>query len=405
MSRTSELVLAAERHLYPNYRQPPVVLERGQGSTLWDTEGRRYIDLYAGIAVSVLGHAHPGLVAAIAAQAGRLLHQSNYFLSEPNVRLAARLAELTGLERAFFCNSGTEANEAALKLVRRHFFEQKQPERYRVLSFHNSFHGRTLGALAATGQAKYSQGFGPLGGVTHLPFGDLAAVEAALGPDVAAIITEPVQGEGGVVPAAPGFLAGLRALCDKSGALLVLDEIQAGMGRTGAFLACQAAGVRPDVVTLAKGLGGGVPIGAMLCREALKDSLPPGAHGSTFGGNPLASAAALATLDALEAEGLIARAARLGVHLAGRLDALVERYALLVERRGVGLLQAAALDPAVVAERPQLPAELIQRCREAGVLLTLAGGSAFRFTPALNISEAELDEGVDKLESVLEKAS
>src|SRR5688572_17144990 len=325
MSATQDLVTAADSHLYQNYGPRSVVLERGQGSFVWDTEGRRYLDLYAGIAVSVLGHAHPGLTQAICAQAGKLLHQTNYFLTMPNVRLAQRLCALTGMQRAFFCNSGTEATEAALKLVRRHFYDLGQTERFRVIAFDNAFHGRTLGALSVTGQSKYKEGFGPVGGVTHVPFGDLEATARAMGPDVAAIITEPIQAEGGIFVEPPGFLAGLRRLCDQAGAFLILDEIQTGMGRTGTFLYSQAVDVRADVLTMAKALGGGVPIGAMLCDGTLSAALPPGAHGTTFGGNPLASAAALATLTAIETEGLLARSRELGDLLTRRLDEIVSR--------------------------------------------------------------------------------
>lgn len=396
MSTTQDLVTAADSHLYQNYGPRSVVLERGQGSFVWDTEGRRYLDLYAGIAVSVLGHAHPGLTQAICAQAGKLLHQTNYFLTMPNVRLAQRLCALTGMERAFFCNSGTEATEAALKLVRRHFYDLGQTERFRVIAFDNAFHGRTLGALSLTGQAKYKEGFGPVGGVTHVPFGDLEATARAMGPDVAAIITEPIQAEGGIHVAPAGFLAGLRRLCTESGAFLIMDEIQTGMGRTGeAFLFSQAEDVRPDVVTMAKALGGGVPIGAMLCDGALAAALPPGSHGTTFGGNPLASAAALATLTAFEEEGLLERSRTLGEQLTRRLDDIVVRRPAVVARRGVGLLQGLVLADGIV------PKEALTRLRDAGVLVTIAGSNVVRFTPALTISSKELDEGLDIVDRVL----
>lgn len=395
MSATQDLLAAADTHLYQNYGPRSVVLERGEGSLVWDSEGRRYIDLYAGIAVSALGHAHPALTRAICEQAGKLLHQTNYFLTVPNVRLAERLCELTGMQRAFFCNSGTEANEAALKLVRRHFYDLGQTERYRVIAFDNAFHGRTLGALSVTGQAKYKEGFGPVGGVTHVPFGDLEATKRAMGPDVAAIITEPIQAEGGLFVAPPGFLAGLRRLCTESGAFLILDEIQTGMGRTGTFLYSQGVDVRPDVVTMAKALGGGVPIGAMLCQGALAAALPPGSHGTTFGGNPLASAAALATLSVIEAEGLVERSKQLGRHLQERLDAIVLGRSAAAERRGLGLLQGLVLKDGISPKEP------LTRLRDAGVLVTLAGGNVLRFTPALNIASDVLDEGLDVTDRVL----
>ncbi len=394
-----DLVELGQRYLYPNYRQPAFVLSHGRGSELWDTQGRRYLDFYAGIAVSALGHAHPALARALADQASKLVHVANYFYNEPNVRLAARLCQLSGLDRAFFCNSGTEAIEACLKLARRHFFSQGQPERLRVVAFHNSFHGRTLGALAATGQDKYKEGFGALPNVSHVAYGDLAAVRAVMGPDVAAILVEPIQGEGGVLPAPPGFLAALRRLADEHGALLIADEIQTGVGRTGAFLASTLDDVKPDVVALAKGLGGGVPIGAMLCREALSQALPPGSHGSTFGGNALASRAALAVLETLEEEQLLKAASTLGEHLQLGLRGLQERYPTKVATvRGRGLLQALVLADSVDARA------VMTKLQAEGLLVTIAGGQALRYSPPLVVRSTEIDEALAITERVL-KAS
>jgi acetylornithine/N-succinyldiaminopimelate aminotransferase len=393
---TADLLGLGRDYLYPNYRQMNVVIARGEGSIVWDTDGKRYLDFCAGIAVSSLGHAHPRLVRAISEQAGRVLHVSNYFYNEPNVRLAKKLCALTGLDRAFFCNSGTEAIEASLKLVRRHFHARGEKDRYRVVAFENSFHGRTLGALAATGQDKYRDGFGPLSGVTHVPYGDVARTRAALGPDVAAILLELVQGEGGVVPAPPGFLRELRAMADASGAFLILDEIQTGIGRLGTFLACQEEGVLPDVVALAKGLGGGVPIGAMLCRAALADALPPGSHGSTFGGNPLASAAALAVLETIESEGLMGRARELGQELGRGLTALASRHARAVElARGRGLLQVLVLRDGIDART------VVGTLQTRGLLLTVAGGRALRFSPPLVVEPREIEEALGIVDGVL----
>lgn len=390
------LVELGERFLYPNYRQPPLVLVRGQGCRLWDDTGRSYLDLYAGIAVSTLGHAHPALVRAIAEQAGKVLHLSNYFYNEPNVRLAERLCRATAMDRAFFCNSGTEAMEAMLKAARRHFFARGETDRFRIIAFENSFHGRTLGALAATGQEKYRDGFGPLPGVTHVPYGDAAAVRAAMGPDVAAILFEPIQGEGGVVPAPSGFVAELRSIAREHGALLLADEIQTGVGRSGRFLACQLEGVEPDAIALAKGLAGGVPIGAMVCKAELAGALPPGSHGSTFGGNPLASAAALAVLDVLEKERLIEAVVDKGAHLGRRLARIAHEHERVAERpRGRGLLWALPLRPSVDAR------DLLGKIRESGVLLTLGGAQALRFCPPLVVTQAELDEGLDVVNEVL----
>jgi acetylornithine/N-succinyldiaminopimelate aminotransferase len=393
---TRQLLDVAAQRLYPNYRQPPIVLERGSGCEVWDTEGRRYLDLAAGIAVNTLGHAHPALSRAVTQQAERLIHVSNYFFNEPAILLADKLCGLARMDRAFFCNSGTEAVEAVLKLARRHHFDAGRQQRSRIIAFERSFHGRTMGSLAATGQPGYWEGFGPIGGVTHVPYGDLEAVRRAMGDDVAGIIVEPVQGEGGVVPARPGFLEGLRAAADEAGALLLADEVQTGVGRTGAFLAFHHTRVEPDAVALAKALGGGIPIGAMLCKEPLAAALPPGSHGSTFGGNPLASSAALAVLEVLEREDLSGRAATLGRALGERLGAVAQRHAAHVEEvRGLGLLQGLVLRESVDAR------DVLGRLRDAGVLLTLAGGRALRFSPPLVVTDAELAEGVDQVDRVL----
>jgi acetylornithine/N-succinyldiaminopimelate aminotransferase len=390
------LVEIGQTYLYPNYRQPPLVLMRGEGRRVWDAAGKSYLDLYAGIAVTALGHGHPDVVGALRRQADRLGHVSNYYFNEPNVLLARELCQRTGFARAFFCNSGTEAIEAMLKLARRHFFNQGQLERYNIIAFERSFHGRTLGALAATGQAAYRDGFGPLVGVIHVPFGDADAVAARLDDTVAGVLVEPVQGEGGVLPAPPGFLERLRSLTQASGALLLGDEIQTGVGRTGRFLGFEHAGVKPDAVALAKGLGGGVPIGAMLTQRHLDTALPPGSHGSTFGGNPLASAVARAVLARIDADQLIDRARENGNYLAERLAVLAKNHPQSVEgSRGLGLLQALVLRPGVDARA------LLESLRSAGVLLTIAGGSALRFSPALNIERAEIDEAIGIVDRVL----
>ncbi len=391
------LVEIGQKYLYPNYRQPPLVLVRGEGRRVWDATGKAYLDLYAGIAVTSLGHGHPDVVAALRRQAERLGHVSNYFYNEPNVLLARELCHKTGFARAFFCNSGTEAIEALLKLARRHFYNLGQTKRYNIIAFERSFHGRTLGALAATGQAAYRDGFGPLVGVVHVPFGDAEAVAARLDDSVAGVLVEPVQGEGGVLAAPPGFLEQLRSLTLASGALLLGDEIQTGIGRTGKFLGFDHAGVKPDAIALAKGLGGGVPIGAMLSQKHLEGALPPGSHGSTFGGNPLASAVARAVLARIDADKLVDRARDNGAYLGARLAELVERHPSTLETsRGLGLLQALVLKPGVDARH------LLESLRGAGVLLTIAGGSALRFSPALNIERSEIDEGVSIVDRVLD---
>jgi acetylornithine/N-succinyldiaminopimelate aminotransferase len=392
----AELVALGRRRLYPNYRQPDLVLARGQGCNVWDKAGRRYLDMTAGIAVNALGHGHPRLVSAIATQAGTLAHVSNYFFTEPNILLADRLCERTGMDRVLFCNSGTEAIEATLKLVRRHFFTSGQTERHRIIAFKRSFHGRTMGALAATGQPGYRDGFGPLGSVTHVDYGDHEAVASAMSGDVAAILVEPAQGEGGVIPAPAGFVAQLRRIADDHGAFLIADEIQTGIGRTGTMLAFEHWGVSADAVALAKGLGGGFPVGAMVCKAKLENALPPGSHGTTFGGNPLASAAALAVLDVLDEENVFANVVARGQQLHERLCSLCSKHpSALVEARGMGLLRAAEVHADVDAR------ELVGTLRERGLLVTLAGGSALRFSPPLVVSAEEIDEACDTLDAVL----
>ncbi len=373
-----------------NYRQAPFVLERGQGSELFDTDGRRYLDFCAGVAVNALGHSHPRLAGALAEHASKLMHVSNYFYNAENIRLADELCARTGYARAFFCNSGTEANEALLKLARRHFWVKGEKERTRVIAFHNAFHGRTLGALAMTGTPKYREGFGPqIEGVTHVTYGDLAAVEAAMGPDVCAIVVEPVQGEGGVFPAPPGFLAGLRRLADAHGALFLLDEVQTGIGRTGTFLACEQDGVVGDAVVLAKGLGGGFPIGALLVQEFLAGVLSPGTHGSTFGGNSLASVAARTVLACLEDEKLVEGAARKGAKLAAGLAEIAATHPKVCSgQRGRGLLQGLVLADGID------PRAALGKLREHGVLATAAGSNALRFTPPLVVTDAEIEEAL-----------
>jgi len=400
MTQTATLLESASMHLYQNYRQPGFVLERGEGSWVYDTEGRKYLDLCSGIATCTLGHCHPRLAQAIAEQAARLMHVSNYFFNEPNLKLAQKLTQVTGYDRALFCNSGTEAIEASLKLARRYFSAQGNAERFRVIAFKNSFHGRTMGSLAVTGQEGYREGFGPITGATHVPYGDIDAVTRALGPDVAAIIVESIQGEGGVLPAPEGFLSALRRLCDKNGVLLIADEVQTGIGRTGSWLSFEQFGVRADVTALAKGLGGGFPIGAMLCDEKFANVLPPGSHGTTFGGNALASRAALTVLEVLDEENILPQVVTKGQHLTQKLNELVNRYPSQAEMaRGAGLLQALLLREGVDIRR------ILESAQNSGLLLTIAGGRGLRFSPALTVSLAELDEGVRLLDSIFKANS
>jgi acetylornithine/N-succinyldiaminopimelate aminotransferase len=396
MSANTELVAVARQRLYPNYKQAPIVFVRGRGCELFDADGRRWLDLCAGIAVCSVGHAHPVLARAIAEQAASLMHVSNYFYNAPNVRLANELCQRTGFDRAFFCNSGTEANEAMLKLARHYFYARGDVDRMRVIAFDNAFHGRTLGALSMTGTPKYREGFGPLGPVTHVPYGDVDAVTKSMGSDVCAIIVEVVQGEGGVVLAPNGYLAHLRSLADAQGALLLVDEVQTGIGRLGRFLGTTGSGIRADAVALAKGLAGGVPIGAMLTTERLAGALPPGTHGSTFGGNALACAAALAVLGILDSEDLVEGARSKGDELGALLRQIVRDHPDVCPAvRGEGLLWGLELRADLFAR------DVVSEIQKKGVLVIAAGDHVLRFAPPLVVTREELKEGVDVVRGVL----
>jgi acetylornithine/N-succinyldiaminopimelate aminotransferase len=396
--RTTADLIAAGRHYYlPVYRPREVILERGQGSRVYDRDGKEYIDFAAGIAVCGLGHCDPDLVAALTEQAGKLWHTSNVFYSEPPLRLAEELVKASGFaERVFLCNSGAEANEAAIKLVRRWAASMlRPPERRVIITFHGSFHGRTLAAVTATAQPKYQEGYEPLpGGFRYVDFNDLAQVEAAMaGGDVAAVMVEPIQGEGGVMPAAQGFLPGLRALCDRHAALLVLDEIQCGIGRTGTLFAHWHESIRPDIVTLAKALGGGFPIGAMLAGPKVAETMQFGAHGSTFGGNPLAAAVARVALRKLSSPEISANVVRQSSALRAGLDAINVELELFSEIRGRGLLLGA-----VLAEKYQgKAAAILDYAAQQGLLLLQAGPDVLRFVPPLNIGDVDIAEGLTRL--------
>lgn len=395
---TKTLLEWADRYLWPNYARAPVCLVRGEGVRVWDSEGREYLDFAAGIAVDALGHCHPRLVGAIREQAATLLHVSNLFQIPSQIHLARLLAEHSFADRAFFCNSGAEANEAAIKLARRYARETWSSDRYEIIAMRGGFHGRTLGALSATPTEKYQHGFEPLvPGFKSVPFGDLRAVERALDNRTAAILVEPIQGEGGVHVAPDGYLAGLRRLCDDAGALLIFDEVQTGMGRTGRLWAHEHWAVEPDVMTLAKALAGGLPIGAVLARDRCARVMGPGSHGSTFGGNPLVTAAAVATLQTVLEERLPERAARVGAYLMERLRDLARTRPAVREVRGRGLLLGVELD------RPAAP--VVTACRERGLLLLSAGDAVLRLTPPLIVEEADVDRAIGVLEAVLAEAA
>jgi acetylornithine/N-succinyldiaminopimelate aminotransferase len=384
-----------ESVMMPNYGTPPMALERGQGVRVWDTEGNSYLDFVGGIAVSSLGHAHPAIVAAVSGQVAKLAHTSNLSMHEPGIQLAERLVELLALPaRVFFANSGAEANECALKLVRLHGRAEQRSE---VVSCHNSFHGRTLGALAVTGNPAKRTPFEPLPGpVTFVDYGDVDALRAAVGPRTAAVIVEPTLGEGGVVPAPAGFLAQVRQICDTAGALMIVDEVQSGIGRTGHWFATQAEGVRPDIITLAKGLGGGLPIGACIGVGSAGELFSPGDHGSTFGGNPVSCAAALAVLRTIADDHLLDNVKRVGEHLASGLEELDSP--LVREVRGSGLWRALALvgDDAAAVE---------SAARKRGLLINAVKPDAIRLAPPLILTEAEVDEALPLLREALDEVA
>ena len=394
---TAALVEKGQRYYLPVYKPRHVILARGEGSRVWDIEGRDYVDLSAGIAVCGLGHCDPDLVAALAEQAGKLWHTSNVFYSEPPVRLAEELAQASRFaERVFLCNSGTEANEAAIKLARKWASAQgRPPERRVIVTCHGSFHGRTLAAVTATAQPKYQAGYEPLpGGFRHVDFNDLDQLEAAMaGGDVCAVLIEPVQGEGGVMPARDGYLAGVRALCDRRDALLALDEIQCGMGRTGPLFAHWGDGVVPDIVTLAKALGGGFPIGAMLAGPKVAEAMQFGAHGTTFGGNPLAAAVARVVLRKLSSPEIVANVDNQSRALRDGLAAIDRELNLFAEVRGRGLMLGAVLAPQYAGRA----GEILDHAAAEGLLMLQAGPDVLRFVPALNIDHAALTEGLVRL--------
>ncbi|MDQ3039820.1 MAG: acetylornithine transaminase [Pseudomonadota bacterium] len=403
MSTSDEHLLALGRDYYlPVYRPRELVLERGQGARVWDSQGRDYVDFGAGIAVCSLGHCDPDLVAALTAQANTLWHTSNVFYSEPPLRLAEELVTASRFaERVFLCNSGAEANEAAIKLVRKWAAAQgRAPDRRVIVTFRGSFHGRTLATVTATAQPKYQEGYEPLpGGFRYVDFNDLDDLgEAMASGDVAAVMLEPVQGEGGVMPVAPGFLAGVRALCEAHDALLVLDEIQCGMGRTGTLFAHWQDDVTPDIVTLAKALGGGFPVGAMLAGPKVSQVMQFGAHGTTFGGNPLAAAVARVALRKLASDDIAANVARQSSTLRDGLAALDASLGLFDQVRGRGLMLGAVLKPAFAGRA----GEILDHAAAQGLLLLQAGPDVLRFVPPLNIDDDEVEDGLARLRLALE---
>ena len=399
MTDNEKVMKKADEYLLNNYSRQPVALLRGEGCYVWDADGKRYLDFMGGVATCALGHCHPALVEVAKRQLELVWHVSNHFYSQPQVELAQRLAKASGFPQAvvFFCNSGAEANEAMLKLVRRVQKDRGNPGRYEVISFKDSFHGRTLATVAATGQEKHKQGFEPLPtGFVHVPFGKIDAVEAALSPRTAAILVEPIQGESGVREAPPGFLKALSRLCEEKGLLLLVDEIQTGMGRTGKLFGFQHEGILPAAFSLAKSLSNGLPIGAMVCNADVAASLPPGSHGSTFGGNPVAAAVGSAVMDILTQDNVLGEVVRKGEVFRQRLLKTQQKFPKLVkEVRGKGLLWG--------IELPFSVEPALARCAEASLLAISAGANTVRFAPSLLLADQQIDEGIELFEKALSR--
>ncbi|USH02670.1 aspartate aminotransferase family protein [Grimontia kaedaensis] len=386
--------------MVPCYAPMNMIPDRGKGARIWDQDDREYIDFAGGIAVSCLGHCHPVMVDALKAQAEKLWHLSNVMTNAPALRLAKKLTEVSFADRVFFANSGAEANEAALKLARRWAVDVHGPEKSEIIAFTQGFHGRTFFTVTVGGQAAYSDGFGPKpGNVTHLPYNDLDALAAAMSDKTCAIMMEPLQGEGGIVTPDPAFVQGVRELCDKHNALLIFDEVQTGNGRTGTFYAYEQTGVTPDILSTAKSLGGGIPIGAMLTTEKLAAHMKVGTHGSTYGGNPLASAVAEAVVNEVSKPEVLAGVKEREGWFREGLEALNAKYNMFSEIRGKGLLIGAALNE----EWKGRARDVLLAAGEEGLLLLVAGTNVVRMTPSLVITKEEVEEGLARLDRALAK--
>ncbi|MBW2012513.1 MAG: acetylornithine transaminase [Deltaproteobacteria bacterium] len=392
---TQEIIKKADQVIAKTYKRFPIVVAKGEGCKLWDSDGKKYTDFVAGIAVCNLGHAHPGVSKALFMQANTLFHVSNLYYTIPQVELASRLVENSFADRVFFCNSGAEANEAAIKLARKYFKEKGESGRYRILSMEHSFHGRTMATLSATGQDKIKQGFEPvLEGFDYVPFNEISTLRKKIGPSTCAVLVEPIQGEGGVRCPDPEYLKAVRQTCDETGTLLIFDEIQTGMGRTGKLFAYEHFGIAPDIMTLAKALANGLPIGAMLAREEIADAFGPGSHASTFGGTPVVTAASLEVVRVLLEENIIDHCKKIGTYFKERLEWLKNRHELIEDVRGMGLLLGMKLK----IEGDQIVAS----CMEKGFLINCIQGNILRFIPPLIIEKEEIDALVACLDEILD---
>ncbi len=393
-----KFVTESKKYLMNTYNRFPIVLRKGRGMKVWGSDGKEYLDFVGGIAVNCLGHCHPKVVVAVQKQAQRLLHVSNLYHIEPQIKLAKLLVERSCADKAFLCNSGTEAVEAAIKLTRKYAKYHTAPDKYEIITAYGSFHGRTLAALSATGQERLQKGFEPLvPGFKHVPFNEIDALKNAITKHTCAVMLEPIQSEGGVKMPSADYLKQVRQLCDDHGLLLILDEVQTGIGRTGKFFAYEHFDIEPDIICLAKGLGGGVAIGAILAKEAVAASFQHGAHASTFGGNPLACAAATATIEALLEDGfLLDNCQRMGQYFTKCLERLKKEFpSSIVEVRGLGLLLGMELTKA--------GGSIVSSCAERGVLINCTSGNVLRFTPPLIVIKKEIDRLIDMLEDVFER--
>ena len=392
----NNIINQAEKVIATTYKRVPLVIKKGRGCTLWDSDGQAYTDFVAGIAVCNLGHACPEVASALTSQAGVLFHVSNLYYTIPQVELASWLVGHSFADRVFFCNSGAEANEAAIKLARKYFHDQDNHDRYKIITMKQSFHGRTFATLSATGQQKIREGFDPiLNGFDLVPFNDIEVLKRQISDITCAVMLEPVQGEGGVVCSDPGYLAAVRQLCDEAGALLIFDEVQTGIGRTGKLFAYEHFNVEPDIMTLAKALGNGLPIGAMLAREEIASAFQPGAHASTFGGTPVICAAALEVLNLMEREGIVEHCQKTGDYFKDSLLALKDRHRVIEDVRGIGLMLGMKLN---INGAP-----IVEECMNKGFLINCIQENILRFIPPLIITKEEIDALVSCLDEILKE--
>jgi acetylornithine/N-succinyldiaminopimelate aminotransferase len=390
-----KIMALADKNIMNTYRRVPIALTKGEGARLWDANGKEYLDFVAGIAVCNLGHSHPNVVKAIKKQVKNLTHVSNLYYTQPQAEVAALLTKHSFADKAFFCNSGAEANEAAIKLARKYAHENLGPDKFELITMKDSFHGRTMATITATGQEKFQFGFTPLlDGFKYVPFNDAAALEAAITPKTCGIMLEPVQGEGGVIIPEASYLAAVRDICNRHKILMIVDEVQTGIGRTGKLFAYEYSGITPDIMTLAKALGNGFPVGAMLATNEVAKAFAPGNHASTFGGNLLAMAAAKATLKTMLDEGVLDNCQKMGDYFLAKLQALKAKHKFISGVRGKGLMLACALTIE--------GADIVQTCQERGLLINCTGGKTLRFVPPLIINEKDVDAAIAILDSVME---